>query len=66
MINVTVDSITVLGNHDLKVYQLGKLIQYYLDNDKTVLDDVITLLSENVDIKFDDCFFHSYYMKGDV
>lgn len=65
MINVTVDSITVLGNHDLKVYQLGKLIQYYLDNDKMVLDDVISLLSDNVDIRFEDCFFHCYNMGGD-
>lgn len=65
MINVTVDSITVLGNHDLKVYQLGKLIQYYLDNDITVLQDVTSLLSENVDISFDDCFFHCSNMGGE-
>ena len=63
MINVTADAVTVMGNHEMKVFQLGKLIQYYLDNDITVLNDVISLLSENVDIKFEDCFFHSYNME---
>lgn len=65
MINITADVVTVMGDHDIKVFQLGKLIQYYLDNDISVLNDVISLLSENVDIKFEDCFFHSYNMGGD-
>lgn len=65
MINVTADAVTVVGDHDIKVFQLGKLMQHYLDNDITVLNDVISLLSDNVDIKFEDCFFHCYNMGGD-
>lgn len=56
MINVSNDDITVVGSKELKTLQLALLLQHYLNNDKTVLDDAIDLL-EKYDITFHDCFF---------
>lgn len=60
MINVTVDSITVLGNYELKVYQLGNLIQYYLEHEPNIINEVTDLLTEHPDLSFNDCFYHKY------
>lgn len=60
MINVVADCVTVAGTHDYRVYQLGTLIQYYLDNDISVINEVIEKLSYNVDISFHDCYFRRW------
>ena len=60
MINVVGDSITVAGTHDYRVFQLGTLIQHYLDNYISVVKEVIEKLSENVDISFHDCYFRRW------
>ena len=64
MINVTNESITVIGTQDLKVYQLGNLIQYYLEHEPDIINEVIELLSEHPDLSFNDCFYHKF-IKGD-
>lgn len=64
MINVMNESITVIGTHDLKVYQLGNLIQYYLEHEPDVMNEVVDLLSDNLDLSFNDCFYHKF-IKGD-
>lgn len=60
MINVSGDCVTVAGTHDYKVYQLGTLIQHYLNNDITVIKEVIDKLCDNVDISFHDCYFRRW------
>lgn len=64
MINVTNESITVIGTQDLKVYQLGILIQYYLEHEPDIINEVTDLLTEHPDLSFNDCFFHKF-IKGD-
>ena len=63
MINVTTQSITVIGTKNLKVYQLGNLIEYYLEHEPDVINEVTDLLSEHPDLSFNDCFYHRF-IKG--
>lgn len=60
MINVVADCVTVAGTHDYRVYQLGTLIQDYLNNDISVINEVIEKLSGNVDISFHDWYFRRW------
>ena len=63
MINVTNDTITIIGTKNLKVYQLGNLIQYYIEHEPDIINEVIELLSDNPDLSFNDCFYHTF-IKG--
>lgn len=63
MIKVINDDITVVGCDELRVIQLVKLIQHYLNEDIETLNEALELLSDNVDYKSTDLFFHDCFFR---